>query len=99
MSNQAAEMLRMLDDGVPLPVAALACQVDVENLSEGARKELAHRQAKAKAKVMAKLWQTTQRASANPSAIASAAQAWLKMSEEGKTEGQNISISIVGEDE
>jgi len=98
MSNQAAEMLRMLDDGVPVPVAALACQVDIETLSEGAKKELAHRQARAKAKVMAKLWQTTQRASANPSAIASAAQAWLKMSEEGKSEGQNISINIVGED-
>jgi len=99
MSNQAQEMLRMLDEGVPLPVAALACRVDLQTLSEGARQELTHRQANARAKVMAKLWQTTQRASANPSAIASAAQAWLKMSEEGKTEGQNISISITGEDE
>jgi hypothetical protein len=99
MSNQAQEMLRMLDEGVPLPVAALACRVDLQTLSEGARQELTHRQANARAKVMAKLWQTTQRASANPSAIASAAQAWLKMSEDGKTEGQSISINIVGEEE
>jgi hypothetical protein len=95
----AKELLKMIDEGVPLEVAAEASGVALGNISGTILEELKRRQAAARAKLMAKLFGATQRASANPSAIAAAAQAWIKLSDNGKESGQEVSIEIVGENE
>jgi hypothetical protein len=90
----ATDLLKMIDDGVPLQVALAACGVSEDGLSDKVKATLKERQAVVRARIMQRLYQATQRASATPTAVASAAKTWLELSKEEKTD-RPISIEIV----
>ena len=94
----ATDLLKMIDDGVPLQVALAACGVSEDALSDKVKATLKERQAVVRARIMQRLYQATQRASATPTAVASAAKTWLELSKEEKTD-RPISIEIVEDEE
>ena len=98
--NKTEKLLELIDDGVPVLAACESCDVDFDMLSEQAQKLLLSRHNRVKSNIMRKLYQATQKASANPSAIASAARAWIELSKDENQNG-NVSISIeqISEDE
>lgn len=78
---KAKELILMIDEGVPIQVAAIACGCNMYSLSENMKKELLKRQAIAKSKVLRSLFGVTSRSSASASEIANCARTWVKLSE------------------
>lgn len=98
--TRTEQIVTMIEEGVPVLAACDACGVDFDLLSEQAQKLLLSRHNRVKSNIMRKLYQATQKVSANPSAIASAARAWIELSKDENQNG-NVSISIeqISEDE
>ncbi len=96
--KKSEELLKLIDEGVPPSVAMASLGVSEEAITPQLRAILDKKHALALTKIFRSLYMTTQRASANPSAIASAAQAYIKLAEKGASQRQNIQITISGEE-
>ena len=97
--KKSEHLMQLIDEGVPPKVALSSLAIDENTIPENMLKMLDQRHAATQAALFRSLFKTTQRSSANPSAIASAAQAWIKLSEKGSSRKQAIKIEITGEDE
>lgn len=97
--KKSEQLLLLIDDGVPPKVALSSLGIDENTIPEEMLKTLDQRHAATQAALFRSLFKTTQRSSANPSAVAAAAQAWIKLSEKGSSRKQAIKIEITGEDD
>jgi hypothetical protein len=91
--SKSAELLTMIDEGVPLAVALSAIGVSEESLSDRIKAALKERQAAVRARIMSKLYQATQKSSASPNAVATAAKTWLELSKDDSSDS-SVSINI-----
>ena len=89
-----AELLKMIDEGVPLQLALQTAGMEESLLSDKMRAALKERQAKVRCCIMQRLYAATQKASASPNAVASAAKTWLELAKEDHKD-KPISIEIV----
>ena len=90
----SAELLKMIDEGVPLQLALLTAGIDEATLSDKMKAALKERQARVRCCIMQRLYQATQKASASPNAVASAAKTWLELAKEEQKD-RPITIEIV----
>lgn len=80
--TKAEELLKMIDEGVPIQIACEVIGFSESVLTDKMRAVLISRQAACRAKILANLYKSTQKASSSPATIAVASKTYLDLTKE-----------------